>query len=111
MDARRVAARATTSTSSPNARAAVVAALALALSARLLMDKRAHDAAVDALRDDLARERRAREVYEARVRYLERWRWFGRKTRVDAREMDAREGRARAATPKRRTNAKDGVMV
>ena len=86
MDARRGAARAAsaaTTTTSPNARAAVVAALALALSARLLMDKRAHDDAVDALRDELERERRARATYEARVRYLERWRPFGRTTRAE----------------------------
>jgi hypothetical protein len=70
------------------------------------MDKRAHDEAVDALRDELARERRARATYEARVRHLERWRPFGRKTRA---EEGAEEGRA--AKTKARTNAKDGVMV
>jgi len=109
MDARRGAARAAsaaTTTTSPNARAAVVAALALALSARLLMDKRAHDDAVDALRDELERERRARATYEARVRYLERWRPFGRTTRA---EESADEGRA--AKAKAKAKAKDGVMV
>lgn len=68
------------------------------------INNRAHDDAVDALRDELERERRARATYEARVRYLERWRPFGRTTRA---EESADEGRAAKANAK----AKDGVMV
>jgi hypothetical protein len=70
----------------------------------LLRHTRPHDDAVDALRDELERERRARATYEARVRYLERWRPFGRTTRA---EESADEGRAAKANAK----AKDGVMV
>ena len=66
-----------------NGRAAIAAALALALSARLAWQKWEHDAVVMTMREELAREREARTACEGRG-------WFARR---GARGAGAARGR------------------
>lgn len=88
-----------TRSSAGSGRAAIAAALALALSVRLAQQKFEHDEALSAAREALERERAARETYENRVRELERWRfWSRRTTHVEAWEKD---GSAATPTPSR----------
>ena len=74
------ASAATVARSSGSGRAAIAAALALALSVRLAQQKFEHDEAMSAAREALERERAARQTYENRVRELERWRFWSRRT-------------------------------
>ena len=88
-----------TRSSAGSGRAAIAAALALALSVRLAQQKFEHDEALSAAREALERERAVRETYENRVRELERWRfWSRRTTHAEAWEKD---GAAATPTPSR----------